>query len=129
MKMNNMLGYFLDCIIMISYIRHLATFHDILIYFIYLFASITFNLIVYVIFYFTNFSQSRIATVVVGDHIQNINGQNLTGQRHFEVAKLLKEIPVGSEFTMIVVEPKKAFGNYLHLLPFLYKYLHFICSC
>jgi len=54
---------------------------------------------------------SRVAQCGVGDHIQSINGLNLTGSRHFEVAKLLKEIPVGSEFTMTLTEPKKAFDS------------------
>lgn len=52
---------------------------------------------------------SRVANVGVGDHIQAINGTDLTGCRHFEVARMLKEIPIGSEFTLSAVEPKKAF--------------------
>lgn len=47
--------------------------------------------------------------VAVGDHILSINGTNLTGHRHFEVARILKEIHVGSEFTMQVIEPQKTF--------------------
>lgn len=56
--------------------------------------------------------QSRVANIAVGDHIQSINGQDLTGSRHFEVARLLKEIPIGSDFSIVAVEPKKAFGTY-----------------
>jgi len=52
---------------------------------------------------------SRVASCGVGDHIQSINGQDLTGSRHFEVARILKEIPIGSEFSLTLVEPKKAF--------------------
>ncbi len=52
---------------------------------------------------------SRVKNCEVGDHIQAINGSDLTGCRHFEVARMLKEIPIGSEFTMTCVEPKKAF--------------------
>lgn len=52
---------------------------------------------------------SRVANIAVGDHIQAINGTDLTGCRHFEVARMLKEIPIGSEFTLAAVEPKKAF--------------------
>lgn len=52
---------------------------------------------------------SRVANIAVGDHIQSINGQDLTGSRHFEVARLLKEIPIGSDFSIVAVEPKKAF--------------------
>jgi hypothetical protein len=52
---------------------------------------------------------SRVANVAVGDHIAQINGTDLTGCRHFEVARMLKEIAIGSEFTMVCVEPKKSF--------------------
>eukprot|EP00730_Choanoeca_flexa_P004169 TRINITY_DN11619_c0_g1_i1.p2 TRINITY_DN11619_c0_g1~~TRINITY_DN11619_c0_g1_i1.p2 ORF type:complete len:219 (+),score=40.87 TRINITY_DN11619_c0_g1_i1:371-1027(+) len=55
---------------------------------------------------------SRVANVAVGDHIAKINGTDLTGCRHFEVARMLKEIPIGSEFTMVCVEPKKSFGKH-----------------
>jgi hypothetical protein len=44
--------------------------------------------------------------VVVGDHISAINGESLIGKRHFEVAKILKTIAVGSEFSMTCVSPK-----------------------
>lgn len=54
---------------------------------------------------------SRVANVCVGDHIAAINGTDLTGCRHFEVARMLKEIPVGSEFTVKLTEPKKAFDQ------------------
>jgi PDZ domain-containing protein GIPC len=47
--------------------------------------------------------------VKIGDHIEKINDKSLIGTRHFEVAKMLKELPVGSTFTMRVVEPN-AFG-------------------
>jgi C-terminal processing protease CtpA/Prc len=49
--------------------------------------------------------------VNVGDHVEAIDGKNMVGCRHFEVAKLLKELPQHSEFTMRLVEPKKAFGK------------------
>lgn len=52
---------------------------------------------------------SRNPGVAVGDHIQSINGTDLTGSRHFEVARMLKEIPIGSEFSITLVEPRKAF--------------------
>lgn len=52
---------------------------------------------------------SRASNVNVGDHIAAINGTDLTGCRHFEVARTLKEIPIGMEFSLQLVEPKKAF--------------------
>ena len=48
----------------------------------------------------------------VGDHIERIDDDALVGRRHFEVAKMLKEIPKGATFTMRIVEPQKAgFGK------------------
>ncbi|PNF41465.1 PDZ domain-containing protein GIPC3 [Cryptotermes secundus] len=45
--------------------------------------------------------------IQVGDHIEKINSENLVGKRHFEVAKMLKEIPRDSTFTIRLVEPLK----------------------
>ena len=45
--------------------------------------------------------------IKVGDHIEKINERNLVGSRHFEVAKLLKEIPVGTKFTLKLAEPSR----------------------
>jgi len=40
----------------------------------------------------------------------------LIGCRHFEVAKALKEIPIGSRFTLKLIEPQKSgFGKVLQL--------------
>ena len=60
---------------------------------------------------------SRVSEVAVGDHIASINGTDLTGCRHFEVARMLKEIPIGSEFSLTVVEPKKAFDEVAGMKP------------
>jgi C-terminal processing protease CtpA/Prc len=43
--------------------------------------------------------------VKVGDHIEKINDKSVVGARHFEVAKMLKDIPVGTTFKMRLVEP------------------------
>lgn len=54
----------------------------------------------------------RIKVIEVGDHIEKIDSTSLVGKRHFEVAKLLKEIPKGSTFTLRLVEPlKNGFGS------------------
>jgi C-terminal processing protease CtpA/Prc len=55
----------------------------------------------------------RLSSVIkIGDHIEKINEKNLVGSRHFEVAKLLKEIPVGTTFTLKLVEPtREGFRN------------------
>ncbi|XP_033327280.2 PDZ domain-containing protein GIPC-like protein kermit [Megalopta genalis] len=54
----------------------------------------------------------RIKVIEVGDHIEKIDSDSLIGKRHFEVAKMLKEIPRGSSFTLRLVEPlKNGFGS------------------
>ncbi|KPI97844.1 PDZ domain-containing protein GIPC1 [Papilio xuthus] len=55
---------------------------------------------------------SRIPHIEVGDHIEKLDGENMIGKRHYEVAKLLKEIPKGTTFTIRLVEPlKSGFGS------------------
>ncbi|XP_069783486.1 PDZ domain-containing protein GIPC1-like [Narcine bancroftii] len=51
----------------------------------------------------------RMQAIKVGDLIEAINGQSVIGSRHFEVAKLLKELVRGQLFTLRLVEPLKAF--------------------
>lgn len=46
--------------------------------------------------------------IAVGDHIEKIDGKSLVGCRHFEVAKMLKEIPKGTTFLIRTVEPMKS---------------------
>lgn len=54
----------------------------------------------------------KVEVIAIGDHIEKINTVNLVGKRHFEVAKMLKEIPKGSVLTLRLVEPlKSAFGS------------------
>ncbi|XP_036046613.1 PDZ domain-containing protein GIPC2 [Onychomys torridus] len=50
-----------------------------------------------------------VKTICVGDHIESINGENIVGWRHFEVAKKLKELKKEELFTLQLIEPKKAF--------------------
>ncbi|XP_063227716.1 PDZ domain-containing protein GIPC3 [Bacillus rossius redtenbacheri] len=49
----------------------------------------------------------NIKYIQVGDHIEKINNESLVGRRHYEVAKMLKEIPRDSTFTMRLIEPLK----------------------
>lgn len=53
----------------------------------------------------------QIQVINVGDMIESINGHRLIGCRHYEVAKMLKELPKGKMFTIKLVEPLKAFGR------------------
>ncbi|KAI4549397.1 hypothetical protein MG293_001727 [Ovis ammon polii] len=53
-----------------------------------------------------------VKTICVGDHIEAINGENIVGWRHFDVAKKLKELKKEELFTLTLIEPKKAFGDF-----------------
>lgn len=54
----------------------------------------------------------KVNVIQVGDHIEKINAVNLVGRRHFEVAKMLKEISKGDTFTLRLVEPQRSgFGS------------------
>ena len=55
---------------------------------------------------------SRTPEVNVGDLIEAINGRSMIGSRHFEVAKLLKELPRYEEITLRLTETRKAFGKH-----------------
>ncbi|XP_018417706.1 PREDICTED: PDZ domain-containing protein GIPC3 [Nanorana parkeri] len=51
----------------------------------------------------------QLKTVNVGDNIEAINDQTIVGCRHYEVAKMLRELPKNESFTLRLVQPKKAF--------------------
>lgn len=50
----------------------------------------------------------RLPHVQVGDHIERLDGLDVVGKRHYDVAKTLKEIPLGAVFTVRLVEPLKS---------------------
>lgn len=50
-----------------------------------------------------------VKVICVGDHVEGINGRNIVGTRHYEVARMLKELPRDKSFTLKLVEPMKAF--------------------
>lgn len=69
---------------------------------------------------------SQIEGIFVGDHIEKINGISTVGTRHFEVAKMLKELPRGAPFLLRVVEPMKSgFCKSFYFD----KYLFCVASC
>ncbi|KAL1116614.1 hypothetical protein AAG570_005086 [Ranatra chinensis] len=54
----------------------------------------------------------NIEYIQVGDHIERIDKEYMVGKRHFEVAKRLKDIPIGTTFILRIIEPLKAgFSN------------------
>ncbi|CAK8675839.1 PDZ domain-containing protein GIPC1-like [Clavelina lepadiformis] len=48
--------------------------------------------------------------ISVGDLIEAIDDKSTVGVRHFQVARHLKDIPVGTTFNVTLMEPKKAFN-------------------
>ncbi|KAJ7308360.1 hypothetical protein JRQ81_008899 [Phrynocephalus forsythii] len=52
---------------------------------------------------------NRIPAVCVGDSIEAINEQTIVGCRHYEVAKMLRDMPRAQPFTLRLVQPKRAF--------------------
>ncbi|XP_029473382.1 PDZ domain-containing protein GIPC2 isoform X2 [Rhinatrema bivittatum] len=54
----------------------------------------------------------KIKVINVGDHIECINGANIVGLRHYEVAKMLKELEKMRTFRLKLIEPMKAFEHY-----------------
>ncbi|XP_067386771.1 PDZ domain-containing protein GIPC2 [Emydura macquarii macquarii] len=52
---------------------------------------------------------NQIKVICVGDHIESINGKNVVGCRHYEVAKILKGLEKGQTFKLTLIEPMKAF--------------------
>ncbi|XP_014831767.1 PREDICTED: PDZ domain-containing protein GIPC1-like [Poecilia mexicana] len=51
----------------------------------------------------------EVKVICVGDHIECINGRNIVGTRHYEVARMLKDLPRNTTFTIKLIEPMKAF--------------------
>lgn len=47
----------------------------------------------------------RIPHIKIGDHIERLDGVNVVGKRHYEVARMLKDISTGTTFTLRLVEP------------------------
>lgn len=76
-------------------------------------------LMIFLFFYFLSVRQrikegsvvDRVKVISVGDHVECINGRNIVGIRHYEVARMLKELPKDKSFTLKLVEPMKAFGE------------------
>ncbi|XP_073910393.1 PDZ domain-containing protein GIPC3 isoform X3 [Castor canadensis] len=52
---------------------------------------------------------NRVDAVRVGDGIEAINDHSIVGCRHYEVAKMLRELPKSQPFTLRLVQPKRAF--------------------
>ncbi|KAI1701117.1 PDZ domain-containing protein GIPC1 [Ditylenchus destructor] len=46
--------------------------------------------------------------IQAGDHIEKVNGETMVGKRHVQVAAKLREIEIGSRFTLRLISPLKA---------------------
>ena len=67
----------------------------------------------------------------VGDYIEKINGKSVVGCRHFEVSKMLKDIPKGTTFILSVVKPLIAgYGtlNIIKILFVIHNVIYFFCD-
>lgn len=51
--------------------------------------------------------------ICVGDHVEYINGQCVVGSRHFDVARMLREVDVEGKINFHLVEPKRGFGKFV----------------
>ncbi|KAM7028203.1 LOW QUALITY PROTEIN: PDZ domain-containing protein GIPC1 [Acridotheres tristis] len=51
---------------------------------------------------------ARTPHVAVGDVLEALDGHSLVGARHFEVARLLQELPRGHRFQLTLTEPRRA---------------------
>ena len=69
-----------------------------------------------------NSTMHNVPLVSVGDHLEKLDDKSLVGCRHFEVAKMLKEIPKGSTFTLRLIEPLKS--GFCKLVFFLFYYFY-----
>ncbi|NWZ90027.1 GIPC1 protein, partial [Nesospiza acunhae] len=54
---------------------------------------------------------ARTPQVGVGDVLEALDGRSLVGTRHFEVARLLQELPRGHRFRLRLTEPRRAWGS------------------
>ena len=49
--------------------------------------------------------------ICVGDHIEAINSKAVIGIRHYDVARMLRDFPVGEDISFQLVEPVRGFGK------------------
>ncbi|XP_077048501.1 PDZ domain-containing protein GIPC1 isoform X3 [Agelaius phoeniceus] len=54
---------------------------------------------------------ARTPQVGVGDVLEALDGRSLVGTRHFEVARLLQELPRGHHFRLRLTEPRRAWDG------------------
>ncbi|NWY95472.1 GIPC1 protein, partial [Loxia curvirostra] len=54
---------------------------------------------------------ARTPQVGVGDVLEALDGRSLVGTRHFEVARLLQELPRGHRFRLRLTEPRRAWDG------------------
>ena len=46
--------------------------------------------------------------ILVGDHVEKINGESVVGLRHYSVAAMLRKIPEGQDLVLRLIEPTKS---------------------
>jgi PDZ domain-containing protein GIPC len=45
-------------------------------------------------------------SINIGDHIESINNQSAVGIEHYELAKMIKDIPLGDKISLRLFEPR-----------------------
>ncbi len=69
---------------------------------------------------------AELHSVCVGDMVQSINQHNLKGTKHYEVAKILKELPRYCTFSIGLIEPVKPFGKLTIIIILLLLFIMFL---
>ena len=52
------------------------------------------------------------AQMCTGDHIEAVNDTTVVGVRHYDVAHMLRDVPVGEQITFRLVEPLRGLGKF-----------------
>lgn len=55
------------------------------------------------------------SAVEVGDHIERIDNESMVGKRHYQVANILLNIPIGQKFTLRLISPLKSGFSFISL--------------
>lgn len=63
----------------------------------------------------------KVPHICVGDQIVSINNNNIEGLRHFDVARMLRDLPINEKIVFEITEPKRGFGKYEFM-----KYLYLL---
>lgn len=69
-----------------------------------------------------------VSQICVGDHIEAINNKTVIGIRHYDVARMLRDFPVGEQISFHLVEPVRGFGEFNSKM-LIFESEELQCSC